>query len=119
MPQPDQCEPKAGSQTSQCPRTSDCTGRAQCVPLLHQLSACHRGDRDVDQANVATLVLLPLPVCVFVEVQHDGGNRRQAAEVKPLTPEDVVHLQLAGRPSIQTVIQTQLAEVPAGQSIWL
>lgn len=73
--------------------TSARTGRAHCVPLLHQLPAGHRGNGDVDQPDVAALVFLPLPVSVFIEMKSDGADGRQAAEVKTLAPEDVVSLQ--------------------------
>lgn len=94
-------------------RTPNGTGRAQSVPLLHQLSAGHRGDRDVDQPDVAALVLLPLPVSVFVEVEGDGVDGGKTAEVETLPPEDVVRFKFTGRPGVEAVIQTQLTEVPA------
>lgn len=99
--------------TGTFPPTPDCTGCAHRVPLLHQLSAGYRGDGDVDQADIAALVLLPLPVGVFVQVQRDGIDGGEAAEVEVLAPEDVVRLQLAGGPGVQAVVQTQLTEVPA------
>lgn len=96
--------------------TSAGAGCAHCVPLLHQLSASHHGNRDVYQADVAALVLLPLPVGVLVEVEGEGSEGGQAAEVEALPPEDVVALQLAGGASVQAVVQTQLAEVPADKT---
>lgn len=89
------------------------TGRAHCIPLLHQLSTSHRGDGDVDQPDVAALVLLPLPVSVFVEMKSDGADGRQTAEVETFAPKHVISLQLTGSPRVQTVVQTQLGEVPA------
>lgn len=102
-------------QTQEVGRTSAGAGRAHCVPFLHQLSASHRGNRDVYQPNITALVLFPLPVGVFIQVQSDGIDGWKTAKVKTLTPEHIIGLQFTRRPGIQTVIQTQLAKVPAVQ----
>lgn len=86
-------------------------GRTDRVPLLHELPA-HYGRRgDVDQSDVVVLVLLLLLVRVLVEVRRDALDWRQVVELKVLTPEDVVGLELAGGAGVKRVVQAQLAEI--------
>ncbi len=46
-------------------------------------------------------------------MKSDGVDGRQTAEVKTFAPKNVVSLQFARRASIERVVETQLAEVPA------
>lgn len=86
-------------------------GRADLVPLLHELPPGDGGHRDVDQSDVVVLVLLLLLVRVLVEVGRDVLDGGQVVELKVLPPEDVVGLELAGGAGVQRVVQAQLAEV--------
>lgn len=52
-------------------------------------------------------------------MKSDGADRWQTAEVETFAPEDVVSLQLTRCPSVETVVQTQLAEVPEVQVLLL
>lgn len=47
------------------------------------------------------------------------ADGRKTVKVKTLSPEDVVCLQLTGRPSVEAVVQTQLTEVPEVQVLQL
>jgi len=86
-------------------------GRADRVPLLHELAARDAGHRDVDQAHVAVLVLLVLAGWVPVQVHGEVARGRQAAEVKVLAPEQPVLPRLAAGAGVQHVVQAQLTEV--------
>lgn len=85
--------------------------RADRVPLFHKLAARHARHRDVDQSHVVVLVLLLLLVHVAVDVHGDAVHGGQAGEVEVLAPEQAVVASFAGGPSVQDVVQTQLAEI--------
>lgn len=86
-------------------------GRADRVPLLHELPPRHAGHRDVDQAHVVVLVLLLLLVHVAVDVHGDAVRGGQAGEVEVLAPEQAVVASFAGGPGVEDVVQTQLTEI--------
>lgn len=52
-------------------------------------------------------------------MKSDGVDGRKTAEVEAFSPKDVVSLQLTRRPSVKTVIQTQLTEIPVVQILLL
>lgn len=86
-------------------------GRADRVPLLHKLPACHARHGDVDQTHVVVLILFFLLVDVSVDVHGDAVQGGQAGEVKVFPPEQAVVSGLAGGPCVQDVVQTQLTEI--------
>ena len=87
-------------------------GRADRVPLLHELSPRHICHRDVDQAHIVVLVfLLLLLVHIMVDVDSDVLCSGQAGEEEELPPEQAVVACLAGGPSMENVIQAQLTEI--------
>ena len=62
------------------------------------------------------LVLLLLAISLAVEVDVDGVHDGQVVEFKVFAPEAQFVLLFAGRASVQGLVQTQLAEIPAKHS---
>ena len=66
------------------------------------------GGKRTDKGLVLLLLTISLPVEIDVDVVDD----RQVVELKVLAPEAKIILLFSGRPSVKSLVQTQLAKVP-------